>query len=517
MKILNRMSVIVTVVAVMLGVTGLVIASAATMVNLGTADNFAVLAGAGITVSGAVNTTTIAGDIGTFPTASITGIENVVLSGINHVGDATTQGAKTDLAIAYTAAGQAAATVPTELGGGTKNAGVYDSLSGTFEITGTLTLDAEGDPNAVFIFRTGTTLVTAGASNIDLINGAQACNVFWQVGSSATLGASSFFKGNILALTSASLGLGANVEGRVLARDGAVTLDTNTITKATCVVPPTVPSGGGSPSVPLPVPLIGVIKVPTPLALPSGPGSVTYDYTVSNLGTVPINRINVTDNKCDAANLTFVSGDINDNEILEVNEIWKYRCTTALSETTTNTVTAKGEANSFIAIDTANATVVVGSPLVPPLIHLVKKPSVFVLPIGGGTVTYTYTVTNPGTAPLSNVSVVDDKCTGLPGRVIGHPGDLNGNNMLESNETWSFTCQTNLLQTTTNIGTAEGHANGLTAIDFAPAMVAVVTPTLPNTGLSLEEGNVSSGTVVISSVLMLALAALGIALKKRTN
>ena len=107
---------------------------------------------------------------------------------------------------------------------------------------------------------------------------------------------------------------------------------------------------------------------------------------------------------------------------------------------------------------------------------------------GGGPMTYIYTVTNPGTAPLSNVSVVDDKCTGLPGRVVGHPGDLNGNNLLESNEMWSFTCRTNITQTTTNTATAEGHANGLTAIDFALATVVVAPPKLPDTGIA-PDGN----------------------------
>ncbi len=101
-------------------------------------------------------------------------------------------------------------------------------------LTGTVTLDAQGDPNAVFIFRMGSTLTTASASDVNLINGAQACNVFWQVGSSATLGTGSSFRGNILALTSITVTTGVVISGRVLARNGAVTLDTNTITTADC-------------------------------------------------------------------------------------------------------------------------------------------------------------------------------------------------------------------------------------------------------------------------------------------
>lgn len=199
-----------------------------TTVLLGSAANFSVLAGSGITNTGP---TTITGDVGTFPTTSETGFETVTLNGTNHMGDTVTQAAKTDLVTAYNdAAGRTPViTVPTELGGTTRAPGIYDSLSGTFEITGTLTLDGEGDSNAVFIFKAASTLVTASSSVVSLTNGAHVCNVFWQVGSSATIGTYSAFVGNILALTSITVNTGATVDGRVLARNGAVTLDSNTI------------------------------------------------------------------------------------------------------------------------------------------------------------------------------------------------------------------------------------------------------------------------------------------------
>jgi len=117
-----------------------------------------------------------------------------------------------------------------ELGGTTKTAGVYNSPAGTFGITGTLTLDAQGDPSAVFIFQAASTLITAAASGVTLINGAQASNVFWVVGSSATLGTNSTLRGTVLALTSITVTTGTSIDGRALARNGAVTLDTNTIT-----------------------------------------------------------------------------------------------------------------------------------------------------------------------------------------------------------------------------------------------------------------------------------------------
>jgi len=207
-------------------------------VTLGTADGFAVLAGTAITNTGP---TTITGDVGLHPGTAVTGFTSVTLNGEPHFTDAVAEQAKVDLVTAYNgAAGQTpATTVATELGGQTLTEGVYKSAAGTFAITGTLTLDAQGDPNAVFVFQAASTLVTASASKVEFINGAQACNVFWQVGSSATLGTSSSLRGSILALTSITLNTGATIEGRALARNGAVTLDTNTITRATCAIPTT--------------------------------------------------------------------------------------------------------------------------------------------------------------------------------------------------------------------------------------------------------------------------------------
>ena len=206
-------------------------------VNLGTADGFAVLAGQAITNTGP---TTITGDVGLHPGSGPTGFGSVTLNGTLHDADAVALQAKNDLVTAYnTAAGSLpVSTIATELGGQILTAGVYDSASGTFEITGTVTLDAEGDPDAVFVFLTDSTLITHTASVVSIINSGQACNVFWQVGSSATLDTTSTFRGNILALTSITLVTGAMVDGRVLARNGSVTLDSNTITRAVCDTAP---------------------------------------------------------------------------------------------------------------------------------------------------------------------------------------------------------------------------------------------------------------------------------------
>jgi len=200
-----------------------------TLVPLGTAAYFSVLAGSGITNTGP---TTITADAGTFPTTSETGFGSVTfVAGVDHAGDTVTQGAKTDLLTAYNnAAGQATTqTISADLGGQTLTAGIYTG-SPSLGLTGTLTLDGQNNPNSIFIFQCpASTLTTASSSVVNLTNGAQACNVFWQVGSSATIGTGSAFVGNILALTSITLTTNATVEGRVLALNGAVTLDSNAI------------------------------------------------------------------------------------------------------------------------------------------------------------------------------------------------------------------------------------------------------------------------------------------------
>ena len=203
-------------------------------VGLGTAGSFAVLAGSGVTNTGP---TVVSGDLGTCPTPTITGFPpGTVINGAVHAGDAVCVQAKSDLTAAYI---DAAGRTPTvtypgvkDLGGETLTPGVYRADS--FAITGTLTLDAQGDPNAVFIFQAGSTLITAPNSRVVLVNGAQPCNVFWQVGSSATLGVGSTFVGTILALTSITANTDADVQGRLLARNGAVTLDSNTVTTPAC-------------------------------------------------------------------------------------------------------------------------------------------------------------------------------------------------------------------------------------------------------------------------------------------
>jgi hypothetical protein len=225
----------------LLAILAMPLASAAVAtVDLGTADGFAVLAGAGITNTGS---TTVTGDVGSHPTNSQTGFgpgaDQVILTGTNHHNDAVTEGAKADLVTAYNdAAGRPGGTpvVGGELGGLVLAPGVYkdDGAPASLAITGTLTLDGQNNPDSVWIFQSASTLITASNSNVALINGAQACNIFWQVGSSATLGTSSHLEGTIMALTSITLDNAATLNGRALARNGAVTMDSNTIQNVPC-------------------------------------------------------------------------------------------------------------------------------------------------------------------------------------------------------------------------------------------------------------------------------------------
>jgi hypothetical protein len=207
-------------------------------VPLGTAANYAVLGASTVTNTG---NSVLNGSLGLSPGTSITGFPPgiVVPPGTTDAANAAAQQAQLDLTAAYVnAAGRPLnATTTAELGNLTLVGGVYAGPSKSpLTLTGPLTLDGAGDPNSVFIFQTDSTLITASGSTVTLINGAQECNVFWQVGSSATLGTNSVFAGNILALTSITVTTGVTVRGRALARNGAVTLDTDTFIQPSCAL-----------------------------------------------------------------------------------------------------------------------------------------------------------------------------------------------------------------------------------------------------------------------------------------
>jgi hypothetical protein len=285
--------------------------------------------------------------------------------------------------------------------------------------------------------------------------------------------------------------------------------------------PPLVsPISGGSSTI---VPLIGILNVPTPLALFAGPDAVTYNYTVWNVGgSEALTDVTVTDDKCSP--VTLLSGDSNSDGKLDPDEHWLYSCTTTLAETTTNTAVATGQGddvNHEPAVDTAIATVLVTTPdlpntgniatpsritpfpfgpglpntgLLPPLINIIKVPNRLTpFPFGGGGVVYTYTVTNPGAVPVYAVVVTDDKCA----PVSLASGDSNGNSLLDPGEVWVYTCQAHVWTSTRSIAAAAGKANGFTALDYAFATVLVSTPGLPG-----------RNTVILVGTLLLVIALL---------
>jgi len=347
MRLLNRTRFMTAVLALsfasMLAIPALATA-AQPSVDLGTTSTFAVLAGQTITNTGSTTITGDAGgDLGVSPGSAFTGAAGVNTNGTIHLGDAQALQAQNDLVTAYDdAAGRTPVTrIPTELGGRVLKPGVYDSASGTFQITGTLTLDAEGDPDGVFVFLTDTTLITAANSRVNLRNSARYCRTFWQVGSSATLGTTSHFVGHIFALTSITVRSGASVQGQLLARNGAVTLSGNNITNGLCIA-----AQGAA---------INIDKSAAPTALTSGPGEVVYTYEVSTPGTATLSDLVVTDDKLDT--VTYVSGDANDDGLLQPGETWIYTSTTTLTATTTNTGTATALGNGVTVIDTSLATV----------------------------------------------------------------------------------------------------------------------------------------------------------------
>ena len=215
-------------------------------VLLGTADSFAVLAGTTITNTGP---TVINGNLGLHPGSAVVGVPPGTVNGAQHVADAAAQQAATALTTAYNdAAGRpSTASSPADIGGRILTEGVYRSGGvASLGLTGRVTLDAQGDPRAVFIFQIPSTLITATDSSVRLVNGAQACNVFWQVGSSATLGTRTAFQGNVLAATSISASDGVTVKGRLLARSGAVTLINDTVTRSACAAGTGPGAGPGS-------------------------------------------------------------------------------------------------------------------------------------------------------------------------------------------------------------------------------------------------------------------------------
>lgn len=561
----NKSSIVVALVtALVLSFVGPSVAFAitATAPSLGTASTFSVLGGGLVSADG--SGATVSGDLG-----YTTKTGGWVVGGTEYVAGAAA-GALSDATNAWTTMGSTGGTAWDPAVDISPTPGLY-TRSGDATFAGP-TLTLSGSATDVWVFQINSSLTFTG--NVVLTGGAQACNVFWRVATSATInsgGAGSKFVGTLIANSNVSTVGGATIDGRLMALTGTVsTAGVTSITVPTCMAAAAVSSrqpatinvvkvvindGGGTKKVsdfplfvngtpvvsgitktfpapaalykisetydsskykqsfsgdcdlqgglnlipgdnkfciitnndigtsalpPVP-PLIDVVKVASPLSLPGGPGQVTYTYTLKNIGTVPVSNVTMVDDSC--APVILVAGDVNADSRIDVGTTWTFQCVTTLSETHTNTVVATGWANGISAVDIASATVVVGAAIVPPLIHITKTPNIFVLQAGGGMVTYTKIVTNPGTVPLHNVRLTDNQCS----PIYGPFGDANNDNLLDPSESWAYACRTKLIETTTNTAFVTGEANGLIARDFAIATVVVAIPKLPNTGFPPSE------------------------------
>lgn len=581
-------------------------------VDLGTAENFTILAKTAITTIG---TTAITGDIGISPAvaSSITGFglvmdssntfsTSALLDGRAYASDyvaptpANMTMAINDMEAAYNDAAGRPNPTATEIDSGILSSstpvflpGIYKWSTGVM-ITDSITLSGAADDIWIFQIAGDLSLAAKGdiisGTKILLNEDAKASNIFWQVGggTGATLGTYSTFNGNILSAKQIIMETGAIFNGRAYSQS-QITLDANNVSSLSAtlhVVKLVINNNDGtaSPSdfnihvkksnidvmgspkagtstpgtlytladgtytvsednnsdytisfsgdcdssgnitlssgddkictiintdIPLPIvnydsnpapitPLIGIIKTSNPSSLLVGPGPVTYTYTVWNIGKQrALASIKLTDDKCSP--VTYLSGDLNKNFKIEAEEIWKYSCTTNLSNTTTNTATVIGKSDDQYqqnAVATAIATVIVGQQtstasstnttaldISSPLINIEKAPDRLTpFPFGGGKVIYTYTVTNPGIITISNISVTDNACS--PVNYLS--GDINNNSYLDPSEIWHYSCETKILISTKNTAMARGSANGLTAVDYAFATVLVSAPVFPDTG-----------------------------------
>ncbi len=397
-------------------------------VDLGAADSFAVMGGSTVTNTGA---TTIHGNLGFAPGSTITGFPpGLVIAGTIHAADGLAMQAQTDLTAAYNfAAGEPCGNVLTgqDLGGLTLTPGVY-CFASTAQLTGTLTLNSLGDPNAVFVFQIGSSLTTASNSSVIVTNGGQGDSVFFQVGSSATLGTNTAFAGNILALTSITLNTGSTINcGRALARGGAVTLDTNNLSIDTAGCETTSPS---------PLTLTKAFFT----TLLSVGDSTTLTFTVNNANAAALAGVAFTDtlppglviatpnglsSTCGAVNAT-----ANTNVISLTGGTvgGSTSCTIAVTVTATapgvaTNITGAITATGIPAGGPATATVTVSAAAIMPL-TLMKGFSTPMFIVGTASI-LTFTVNNPNVAAVTGAAFTDMLPAGLviaPGGVVSTCG-----------------------------------------------------------------------------------------------
>jgi LPXTG-motif cell wall-anchored protein len=253
------------------------------VIRQGSTSTYGVLAASTVTNTGISSISgTAGGDVGLSPGTSFTGGATLTRSGADHITDVAASTAQLDLVVAYNDLSVPTTTslASSDLAGQTIQAGTYSTVAGTLANSGTVTFDAQGDSTAIFVLRAASTLITSPASSMTLINGAQACNIYWQVGSSATVGVNSTVSGHIYALTSITANSGATINGQLLARNGAVTLDATRIVNNSCVTPAPVVTATPAPVVtatPAPVVTATPVVTTTPAPVVTATPVVTYN------------------------------------------------------------------------------------------------------------------------------------------------------------------------------------------------------------------------------------------------
>ncbi len=436
----------------------------AACVNLGTAADFALLGGSGVTNS--VPGTVVQGDVGSSPIPAVVGFPpGVVVGTLYTTSNAVTAQAQVDLTAAYNAAAGAATTgVLTGIDLGTYNAGnpllpgVY-FFSTSAALTGNLTLDAQGDPNACWIFQIGSTLTTATGASVTLINGASPCNVFWQVGSSATIFSGTDFVGNIMALASVTLD-GGTLQGRALARTAHVTISGSEFVNSICV-----PSH----------PCVSILKDANRPSAAIG-DTIIYTYTICNCGPTTITVDSVVDVPIGTLTGTFTAANggatipVGGCSVFTVNHL----VTGADADPLDNTVTVNVHDTTGTATDSASASVDI-VPTTPTVCVDIVKTADHIIASVDDVVTYTFVVCNCGTATLTVDSVSDT----LLGPLTTDFTTANGGATLLGGACTTFTKTRTVLDTDTspigNIVTVDAH-NGATLVEATDNWDITIVP-----------------------------------------
>jgi hypothetical protein len=438
----------------------------AVAVNLGTAGSFGVLAGSGVTNSGS---SVIKGDVGSSPTPSVTGFPpGTVIGTVYTTANAVTAQAQSDLTAAYLVAAGAPCPATHNLTGinlGTFNAGnpllagVY-CFSSSAALTGNLTLDGQGNPNSQWIFQIGSSLTTATNATVSFVNGASPCNVFWQVGSSATIQTNNLFGGTIMALTSITLN-GGTLNGRALARNGVVTISAAEFVNTACPAPT--------------APCVTIAKTADRAVAAVG-DVVTYTYVICNcaLATETVNS--VVDSQLGNITAGFVTAN-GGVSTLASGACRSFTRTRMVLATDTsplvNSVVVDVSIGAAHTTDTAQASVIISAP--GPCVTLVKTVNRTVASVGDF-VTYTFKVCNCGTAPLTVNSVVDSRLGNLTADFIAANG---GSSTLGTGLCTSFDEVYRVKATDpsplTNTATVSASSGGTTVTSTGQATVVITS------------------------------------------